>query len=153
MAVLVNRYSASASEIVAASLQDHNRAVVIGERTWGKGSVQNVIELEGGKSALKLTTAGYMRPSGKKIHRGENDKDSDEWGVTPNESYRIRLDDGETFALASDRRARDVAAIHGKRGDAPKPEDPKPPKAGFLDRQLNKAIEYLESQFKAQASK
>ena len=77
MAVLVNRYSASASEIVAACLQDHDRAVIVGERTWGKGSVQNIIELEGGRSALKLTTAGYLRPSGKNIHRfegaGEND--------------------------------------------------------------------------------
>ena len=69
MVVLVNRYSASASEIVAACLQDHKRAVVVGERTWGKGSVQNVIELEDGHSALKLTTASYRRPSGKNIHR------------------------------------------------------------------------------------
>ena len=69
MVVLVNHYSASASEILSAALQDHNRAIVIGERTWGKGSVQNVIELEEGKSALKLTTAGYHRPSGKNIHR------------------------------------------------------------------------------------
>ncbi len=71
MVVLVNRYSASASEIVAASLQDHKRAVVIGERTWGKGSVQNIIELENGRSALKLTTAGYHRPSGQNIQRPE----------------------------------------------------------------------------------
>ena len=63
IAVLVNRYSASASEIVSACLQDHKRAVVIGERTWGKGSVQNVIELEGGRSALKLTTASYKCPA------------------------------------------------------------------------------------------
>ena len=79
--MLVNRYSASASEIVSACLQDHHRAVVIGERTWGKGSVQNVIELEGGRSALKLTTASYQRPNGKNIHRFPDAKETDEWGV------------------------------------------------------------------------
>src|SRR5581483_5906566 len=78
MAVLVNRFSASSSEIVAACLQDHKRAIVVGERTWGKGSVQNVVELEGGRSALKLTTASYKRPSGKNIHRFPNAKESDE---------------------------------------------------------------------------
>ncbi|MCA9151459.1 MAG: S41 family peptidase, partial [Planctomycetales bacterium] len=81
MVVLVNRYSASASEIVSAALQDHQRAVIMGERTWGKGSVQNIIELEGGRSALKLTTAGYRRPSGKNIHRFEGATDDDDWGV------------------------------------------------------------------------
>ena len=88
MVVLVNRYSASASEIVSACLQDHKRAVVIGERTWGKGSVQNVIELEGGKSALKLTTASYHRPSGKNIHRFPDAKETDEWGVMPDAGLR-----------------------------------------------------------------
>jgi carboxyl-terminal processing protease len=86
MAVLINRFSASASEIVSAALQDHKRAVVIGERSFGKGSVQNVIDLEGHTSVLKLTTATYWRPSGKNIHRLDSNKDSDEWGVRPSES-------------------------------------------------------------------
>jgi carboxyl-terminal processing protease len=88
MAVLVNKYSASASEIVAAALQDHQRAVIVGERTYGKGSVQNIIEMHEGndRSALKLTTASYWRPSGKNIHRFPDSKDSDDWGVRPNDS-------------------------------------------------------------------
>lgn len=92
MAVLVNKYSASASEIVAAALQDHDRAVIIGERTYGKGSVQNIIEMHQGseRSALKLTTASYWRPSGKNIHRFPDSKDSDDWGVRPNDSgYKL----------------------------------------------------------------
>jgi len=86
IAVLVNRYSASASEIVAAALQDHGRAVVIGERSYGKGSVQNIIEMENHASALKLTTASYWRPSSKNIHRFPDSKETDEWGVKPNDS-------------------------------------------------------------------
>ena len=81
--------SASGSEIVSACLQDHKRAVVVGERSWGKGSVQNIIELESGASALKLTTAGYKRPSGKNIHRFPDAKESDEWGVMPDEKVRF----------------------------------------------------------------
>ena len=108
MVVLVNRYSASASEIVAACLQDHDRAVVIGERTWGKGSVQNVIEMENHRSALKLTTASYRRPSGKNIHRFPKSKDDDEWGVMPNDGYRMRLTDRELLALVGERRRRDI---------------------------------------------
>ena len=108
MVVLVNRFSASASEIVAACLQDHHRATIIGERTWGKGSVQNVIELEDGNSALKLTTAAYRRPNGKNIHRFPDAKETDEWGVMPDAGFDIRLDDDELVALVQDRRARDV---------------------------------------------
>lgn len=65
--VLVNEYSASASEIVAAALQEHGRAQVIGHQTYGKGVVQTVINLEGG-TGMKLTTARYLTPKGESIN-------------------------------------------------------------------------------------
>ncbi len=106
--VLVNRYSASASEIVSACLQDHHRAVIIGERTWGKGSVQNVVELEEGHSALKLTTATYTRPNGHNIHRFPDAKETDEWGVKPNDGMEVSLNNAEMGALLADRHDRDI---------------------------------------------
>lgn len=134
MAILVNRYSASASEIVSACLQDHERARIIGERTWGKGSVQNVIELEGGSSALKLTTQSYHRPSGKNIHRFPEAKESDEWGVMPEEDYRIKFSNEQLRNYLDYRRERDVLDADG------------PPKADFKDTQLSKALEYLRKE-------
>jgi carboxyl-terminal processing protease len=79
MAVLVNRGSASGSEIVAGAMQDQHRAVIIGSRTFGKASVQSIIALDDG-SALRLTTAKYYTPSGRLIHRDEKSK---EGGILP----------------------------------------------------------------------
>jgi carboxyl-terminal processing protease len=134
MAILVNRFSASASEIVSAALQDHKRAVVIGERTWGKGSVQNVIDLESGKSALKLTTASYHRPSGKNIHRFPDAKETDEWGVLPDENFMVPFSEDDMRKYIEYRRQRDVLSKEG------------PPKSDFTDKQLAKAIDYVTEQ-------
>jgi carboxyl-terminal processing protease len=80
MIVLVNEHSASASEIVSGSLMDNKRALVIGTRTYGKGSVQEVIPLDEKGGELKLTVAYYYLPSGKCVHRL---KDAKDWGVDP----------------------------------------------------------------------
>jgi carboxyl-terminal processing protease len=132
IAVLVNRASASASEIVAACLQDHGRGVVIGERTWGKGSVQNVVELEGGNSALKLTTAKYYRPNGKDIHRDEDEGEDDEWGVKPDPGFEVKAGNADLVELAEWYRIRERLPAMDV--------DP-----AWVDRQLVRAVEHLKS--------
>ena len=98
MMVLVNGGSASASEIVAGALKDHGRATLIGQQTYGKGSVQTVMPLSDGH-AIKLTTSKYFTPSGASIHgRGitpdvvVEDKDASK----PDDSPRTAAGDPKT---------------------------------------------------------
>lgn len=88
LVLLVNRYSASASEIVAGAMQDNKRAIVIGERSFGKASVQSMIPLSD-KSALRLTIAKYYTPSGKSIQR---DAKNETGGITPDIEVKVPVE-------------------------------------------------------------
>ncbi|MBI1918848.1 MAG: S41 family peptidase [Planctomycetes bacterium] len=156
MAVLINRLSASASEIVSACLQDHKRALVVGERSYGKGSVQNILPMEHGQSALKLTTASFWRPSGKNIHRFPDSKDSDEWGVKPNPGLEVTLTREERSEYARWRFERNVVRARkpapkkedkGKEKEKDKEKDKKP----FVDKVLDKALQQLRKEIKKAA--
>jgi carboxyl-terminal processing protease len=123
MVVLINQNSASASEIVSAALQDHKRAAIVGQRSYGKGSVQNLLDLEDGNSVLKLTVASYYRPSGENIHRFKNAKVTDKWGVSPDAGLEVKLTPSEFIQWFLARRDRDLAS--SAKGHAkPAPEKP-----------------------------
>ena len=139
LAVLVNDQSASASEIVAACLQDHNRAKVVGERTWGKGTVQHVIPVEGGRSVLRLTTASYWRPSNKNIHRFKQSEDTDSWGVMPSPGCEVKMDKKDTSAWIEQRRRRDIVYPPGVAREPLQPAD-----ATEFDPVLRRALELFD---------
>lgn len=80
LVVLVDNHSASAAEILSGALQDWQRAVIVGQRSYGKGSVQNVIPIPNREAYLKLTTAYYYLPFGRRLHR---EPDMTDWGVNP----------------------------------------------------------------------
>ncbi len=143
MAVLVNRYSASASEVVSAALQDHGRAVVVGERTWGKGSVQNVIRLGQGGSRLKLTMAWYHRPSGVNIHRSSEATEDDDWGVRPNPGLECRFTNEQFRDWALSVQRREVFLEDGTAGDR---------SAAFEDIQMNAALAWLRERLRETAA-
>lgn len=121
LAILINTGSASGSEIVAGALKDLNRAILVGETTFGKGSVQSVIQLQDG-SALRLTTAKYYTPSKNVIH---------EHGVAPNIVATFTPEQERLLML---QRRAEVAT------DAEKKEI-----AAFRDTQLERAVDSLKS--------
>jgi carboxyl-terminal processing protease len=143
VAIVVNRESASAAEIVAACLQDHRRAAVVGERTYGKGTVQQVIPLAG-TSLLKLTWASFWRPSGISIHRMADAPDNGSWGVVPDAGLERRLSSQEYAAYREYRSQRDLAS------DAHTPHDDRDdtdstPAAEIVDEQLGVAVQHLQA--------
>ncbi|HUT13321.1 MAG TPA: S41 family peptidase [Thermoguttaceae bacterium] len=139
IAVLVNHYSASASEIVAGCLQEHGRAKVIGQRTYGKGTVQDLIELDGGHGAIRLTTAKYWVGE-KNIHKAPDATEEDEWGILPDEGYEVVVEGEDLARLYEQRRKRDLFIPDAGNGNGNGNDQPEP----LVDPQLEKAVEYIE---------
>jgi carboxyl-terminal processing protease len=134
--VLVNKGTASASEIVAGALQDHQRAVIMGTQTFGKGSVQTIVELEDG-AGLKLTVARYYTPNHRSIQ---------ERGITPD----VVVADAAPQAREDGPGERDLKG-HLRNEAADRPLAPRPPGAGPPavgpgdDYQLRTALDYLKA--------
>jgi carboxyl-terminal processing protease len=146
IAVIINSNSASASEVVAACLKDRQRAIVVGQRSYGKGNVQSVIPVEGGKAAIRFTTAYYFPPSGQRIHKRPRDTDADQWGVLPSPGAEVLLTQ-EQLELATQRMRRQGDPLrNGIQPENPlsNNEDPNDEQLRN-DLQLSKAIELLQA--------
>ncbi|MBN1852901.1 MAG: S41 family peptidase [Pirellulales bacterium] len=155
LVVLIDRNSASASEIVAACFQDNHRAIIAGERSFGKGTVQRLIhagppvKVHGTNQVplLKLTTAKYWRPSGEDIHRMRGEYKHDDpvsWGVRPDAGFEVPLSEDEYLAYIIDRLVRDT---YNPNGD-PLPPIEDQPHEPFVDRAFELAVQWLQKPLK-----
>ena len=148
MVCLVNGGSASASEIVSACLQDHGRAIIMGSRSYGKGSVQTIEPFEEATSFIKLTTATFWRPSNKNLNKADTKgRDEDEWGVTPNKGFAINLSTNEDNDLFDHLREAEIIRA------GPAKDAKVGPGSEFRDRQLDMAVQYLRGQIRTAVRK
>jgi carboxyl-terminal processing protease len=157
--VLIDDGSASASEIVSSALQDNGRATIVGERSYGKGSVQKLLRLQFGdeKAAVKLTTETYWRPNGQNMDKRLAAKDKpDEWGVRPDVEVVLTPDEKKRAAVELFK----TQWVPGKPSvvgpNPPQPPTPKGPDGKplvddskpFVDRQLQRAAEVLKNKLR-----
>jgi C-terminal peptidase prc len=89
LVVLVNNETSGGAELIAAALQDHKRARIVGQRTLGKASVQTPLSIGLDGVGFKLTTGTFVRPTGKNLHRFPESQSHDDWGVVPDEDCRV----------------------------------------------------------------
>ena len=152
-------------------LQDHGRAVLIGEQSYGKGTVQDIIPIQHNRSLLKLTTASYWRPSDRQIDREDPEsKKSKIWGVQPDAGFAIEMSDEELIENLQQRNSHELDGLVPSAEDKPSEtkQDDQANEAGnsnampsddsasddsagpelkvpHVDRPLQKAIEFLQS--------
>jgi carboxyl-terminal processing protease len=158
MVVLIDGESASASEVLAGALVENNRALLVGSRSFGKGSVQGVLQpISGEGSELKLTQQAYYLPSGRNITRKD---DSPTWGVDPSPGYFVPMTDEQTTESFLVRRRLDVINTGGSMpnatGDNATKEQQQPRWDDvawildtFKDPQLKAAVEALQGRIDA----
>ncbi len=152
IALLIDRHTASASEIVAACLQDHHRATIIGEQSYGKGTVQELIDLERGRGKMKITTATYWRPSGRNIDRAHSEENQNLWGVQPDPGFHIELSENELFQVIRLRNRRQYKLLDIF--DEPPAADNVPNSSRTMteDPVLKRAIEHLKQTLDGKSS-
>lgn len=172
IAILINGESASASEILAACLQDHAdlgelQAVCVGTRSYGKGTVQQLIDIgylpedypqEGDventslwerlwkkppRGAIRMTVASYWRPSGKNIHRFSDFTEKDTWGVTPNQGFEVPFLQQEVMVLGKERKPSPYLQMLKERSNGTLGPG-RSAEIYDLDPQLKKAVEWLQ---------
>ncbi len=99
LVVLINAETTGGAELIAAALRDHDRAVIAGQRSFGKASVQTAIHLGLPYTGLRLTSGTFLRPSGKNLHRFPESQAGDDWGVCPEPELECRLSPDANRAL------------------------------------------------------
>jgi carboxyl-terminal processing protease len=137
LVVLIDGLTASAGEIVAACLQDNRRAVVVGSRSFGKGTVQSILPLSDGRSLLKLTTSEYLRPSSVNIQRREGDA---EWGVSPEAKHEINPPAKTLEAVKAWRASRDAVLPPDATARSAEPALDEGQSAATLPRQIDPVL-------------
>lgn len=149
LALLVSNYSASASEILAGAVQDTRRGILVGTRTFGKGSVQSILPLDGG-AKLRLTTAKYYTPSGRSIHRDVAAKKEDPWGIQPDIEVKTTYE--EELGLLKHWQRERIVENNRKNGKTKEPPAAAPEKKGsedeakpFVDHTLLRAVDALKA--------
>ena len=140
LVVMVNGQSASASEVLSGALSDHGRAVILGTRSFGKGSVQTVRPLESGAGVLKITEQYYYLPSGRLLHRRD---DSTVWGVDPSPGYFLPLTTDETLEMLRARREQEIIA-HNDESEQVDLSDTQAVLEALSDPQLQAAVTVMQ---------